>query len=180
MLSIDVQSSSRRVVDPVRMNSDLGYRDLRVRRAGQGPIVLVTFPSLACTRQKPEAWTTEGPSAKRSAGYIWRSGTPNDRSLMGQAALARLQISHSAHVRCMHRTGVPQSFSDRERRDLQIRPPSSLIALSMKRLMVGSAQGNGELVADLASQCSRLGELEVMCVRWRLLADKAALAPNES
>jgi hypothetical protein len=45
----------------------------------------------------------------------------------------------------------------------------------MQLLVMGAAQRDGELVADLATQGARLGELQVVGIARRLLADEAGL-----
>ena len=47
-------------------------------------------------------------------------------------------------------------------------------------MVMGSAQGDGELVADLASQGPWLSKFEVMCISGGLLADQTTLAADES
>src|SRR4051794_11821233 len=49
----------------------------------------------------------------------------------------------------------------------------------MQRLVVRSTKRYRELVTDLASQGSRLREVEMMRIAWRLLADKAGLVADE-
>jgi hypothetical protein len=45
----------------------------------------------------------------------------------------------------------------------------------MKLAMMGATEGNGELVADLAPQCLRLGEADVMGIGRGGAADKTGL-----
>jgi hypothetical protein len=45
--------------------------------------------------------------------------------------------------------------------------------------MVGAAKGNGELVADAATQRVRLGKSQVVGIRWRAPAHKAGLRGYE-
>ena len=48
----------------------------------------------------------------------------------------------------------------------------------MKLSMVDSAEGNGELVANLASHGTCLSKTKVMGVRWGTAADQTGLIPN--
>lgn len=79
----------------------------------------------------------------------------------------------------MDRAGIPKLLRDRKGRNLQVGPPGPFVAVSVQRLMMGSAKRDGELVADFASQCSWLGELKVMRVGGGLLADETPLAADE-
>ena len=51
--------------------------------------------------------------------------------------------------------------------------------MTMQVLMVGAAEGYGELIADLPAQGSRLRKLQVMGIRGGLSTDQAVLLTNK-
>jgi hypothetical protein len=51
--------------------------------------------------------------------------------------------------------------------------------MAMQLLMVVAAQRHGELVADLASERSRLREFQVVGITWNATADQAGLRCDE-
>ena len=60
-----------------------------------------------------------------------------------------------------------------------VAPPDGFIAAAMHLAVMPPAQRNRELVADLAAQGSRLGELQMMGIARNLPADEAGLLPDE-
>ncbi len=54
-------------------------------------------------------------------------------------------------------------------------PPVLFAACGMKRAVMGEADGNGPLIADLACQGSRLGMPDVVGMAWSSIADQAGL-----
>jgi hypothetical protein len=52
----------------------------------------------------------------------------------------------------------PQRASLRQRINSNFLPPRSFVAMPMDLAMMSSAQGDGELVTDLAAKCSALGK----------------------
>jgi len=64
--------------------------------------------------------------------------------------------------------------------NLEIGPPRGLVAIAMQVEMVISAQWYGEFVADLASERSRLGKFEVVCIAGRASADKTRLRSTKA
>ncbi len=54
-------------------------------------------------------------------------------------------------------------------------PPCDFIAATVDLAMMPSAQGHGELIADLATECPCLGEAQMMWVGWPATADKTRL-----
>src|SRR5262249_43447798 len=69
----------------------------------------------------------------------------------------------------------PQCLGDAQGRDLLVRPPGLLIALPVQRLMMGAAQGDGELIADLATERLGLSEFQMVGIARGLLAHEAGL-----
>ena len=69
----------------------------------------------------------------------------------------------------------PQLFGDLERLDLSLVPPGDLVAGLMQLAMMATAEGNGELIADLETKGARLGEAEVMRVARLPAADQTGL-----
>jgi hypothetical protein len=67
----------------------------------------------------------------------------------------------------------PKVPGDFEGRDLEIGPPRDLIPKEVQVTMVIAAQRHGELVAHLATERTRLGEFEVVCIAGRASAHKA-------
>jgi hypothetical protein len=54
-------------------------------------------------------------------------------------------------------------------------PPSGFVTTAMHLALVPSAQRHGELIADLAPECSGLGKAQMMRVRRAAAADKTRL-----
>jgi hypothetical protein len=52
----------------------------------------------------------------------------------------------------------PQHTSQRQRINSNFLPPRSFVAVPMDLAMMSAAQGDSELVTDLAAKCSALGE----------------------
>ena len=67
----------------------------------------------------------------------------------------------------LKQTGFPQSLRHLSRRDLNVSPPGGLVTVAMQLLMMLTAERHGKLVADLASERSRLGKFEVMSIAGR-------------
>nr|WP_244558733.1 hypothetical protein [Bradyrhizobium brasilense] len=63
--------------------------------------------------------------------------------------------------------------------DLQIRPPGPFVSVPMQILVMGAAQRDGVLVADLAAESPWLGELQMVGVARALPADEAGLVPDK-
>ena len=53
---------------------------------------------------------------------------------------------------------LPEPFGDFQRIDLEVLPPRGFVACLVKLAVVGSTERNGEFVADLEPQGSRLGK----------------------
>jgi hypothetical protein len=77
-------------------------------------------------------------------------------------------------------TFLPQPLSDRQCIDIQIFPPSHLIAGLMQLPMMTSAKGYSELVADFETQGSRLGKPQMMRIGRLPAADETGLRGHES
>jgi len=58
--------------------------------------------------------------------------------------------------------------------------PCGFIATAMHLAMVPSAQGHGELIADLATERPGLGKAQMMRVRWAAAADQTRLLGHVS
>ncbi len=69
----------------------------------------------------------------------------------------------------------PKTSGDLERFDLEILPPSHLIAGLMQLPMMTAAEGDGELVADLEADGSGLRKAQVMRIARLPPADEARL-----
>src|SRR5271163_4741700 len=54
-------------------------------------------------------------------------------------------------------------------------PPSGLIAVSVELAMMPPAQGDGELIADLAAKCTGLRKAQVVGIAGLAATDKAGL-----
>jgi hypothetical protein len=59
-------------------------------------------------------------------------------------------------------------------------PPDAFVAATVRVAMVQSANGNGELVADLAPHRPLLCELDVVGIRGRSTADETRLSGHKS
>jgi hypothetical protein len=77
------------------------------------------------------------------------------------------------------RASLPQLLGDRYRRDLHVGAPGFFVAVPMQILVMSTAERHRELVADLASQGSRLGDLKVVRVRGCLFANQTRLPSHE-
>ncbi len=58
-------------------------------------------------------------------------------------------------------------------------PPVHFAAGGMQRAVMGEADGDGPLIADLARQSPRLGVPDVVGVAWPAIADQAVLRGHE-
>jgi hypothetical protein len=67
----------------------------------------------------------------------------------------------------------PQCPSRERRIHASFPPPTSLVAATVGFAMVSSAQGDGELIADLPAKRAALGKSQVMSVGWLPPADQA-------
>ena len=72
-------------------------------------------------------------------------------------------------------TLFPKTFCDLQCIDLQVLPPSNLIASLMQLSMVTAAERHGELIADLEADRPRLRKPQMMWVGWLPPADQARL-----
>src|SRR3712207_4876866 len=75
---------------------------------------------------------------------------------------------------------TPELFSDGQWADVQGRPPRLLIRLPVELAMVGAAERDRELVADLAAQRDRLGDADVVRVGRSAPAHDAGLLADEA
>jgi hypothetical protein len=78
----------------------------------------------------------------------------------------------------------PEPSGDLERVDAGLTPPRALVAGAMHRTMMPATEWDRELIADLAAECTRLREPEVVGVaglaaaqETRLLGDVAQVLP---
>ena len=69
----------------------------------------------------------------------------------------------------------PKLFGSFDRVDFVSFPPRNLIASLMKLPMMPAAKRNGELIADLETDCPRLRKTQMMRVGWLPPADQARL-----
>src|SRR5450432_2569486 len=74
---------------------------------------------------------------------------------------------------------TPERQSDRDWIDFSLSPPCRLVATPMQFLMMEPADGNGELVADLASQSAGLGKAQMMGIGGKAATKEAGLAGDE-
>ena len=72
----------------------------------------------------------------------------------------------------------PQHAGSGGRIDTGLLPPGDFIATAMHLAMVSPAERYGELVADLAAKCQRLGKAQMMSIRGTPAADQARLLGN--
>ena len=70
---------------------------------------------------------------------------------------------------------LPKTTRDLERIDLQILPPSDLVASLMELPMVTAAKRNGELITDLETDRARLRKTQMVWIGWLSPADKTGL-----
>lgn len=75
----------------------------------------------------------------------------------------------------MDQAGLPKLACHVGGDDLHIGPPRHLVALTMQIVVMVATQGHSELVADLATERVGLGELQMVGVARRSLADQARL-----
>src|SRR5580704_4809497 len=69
---------------------------------------------------------------------------------------------------CAIEPGVPpQPICNRQRIDLDLVPPCSLVALPVQFAVMEAAHRDGELVADLAAERPRLGKTQMVSIDWR-------------
>ena len=59
--------------------------------------------------------------------------------------------------------------------DTGLVPPRGFVTAAMHLAMMSSAKGHGELVADLAAQCRRLGKSQMMRISGAPATDQARL-----
>jgi hypothetical protein len=83
-----------------------------------------------------------------------------------------LRIVHIdfSHFRAIRPRMLPEFKRDRERVDLNPFPPLDFVAMIVELAMMRTADRNREFVANLATQSSRLGEAQMVSVRWRTSA----------
>jgi len=74
----------------------------------------------------------------------------------------------------------PQPERDRNRIDIDPRPPRRLVAVAMQFAMVRTTDGDRVFIADLSSERAGLGESKMMWVGRRAAAHDAGLARRES
>ena len=70
---------------------------------------------------------------------------------------------------------LPKCFGDLQRLDREPLPPGDFVAGLMQLPVMTTAQGHGELIADLEADGSRLGEAQVMGIGRLPAADEARL-----
>ena len=61
-----------------------------------------------------------------------------------------------------------------------ITPPGRFIAAAVYVAMVPAAQWDGELVADLSTECSALRKAEMMGIGWSAAANQAGMLGDRS
>ena len=74
----------------------------------------------------------------------------------------------------------PQVASVPQRINGGLAPPFRFIAVAMQFKMMAAAQGNGEFIADLATECAALGKAQVMGVARRTPADQTGLLRHKA
>src|SRR4030081_2378846 len=74
---------------------------------------------------------------------------------------------------------LPKLPSLLDRGNLNVGPPSDLVAMAVQIAMMFAAQWNGEFIADLSSEGSWLRKFEMMRIARRALADQARLRRDE-
>src|SRR4051812_15080922 len=74
---------------------------------------------------------------------------------------------------------LPKPVGDRQRIDIDALPPCRLVTVSVQFPVMGTAYRNGELVADLAAECSRLGEPQMVGIGRLAATDQAGLGGYE-
>ena len=74
---------------------------------------------------------------------------------------------------------LPKTTCDLDRIDLQILPPSDLVAGLMELPMVAAAKRNGELITDLETDRPGLREAQVMRIGWLSPAYQTRLGGHE-
>ena len=79
----------------------------------------------------------------------------------------------------MYRARSPQLLGYLQRFSLEIGPPTSLVAVPMEIVVVGTAERNGKLVAYFAAQGPWLSILHMMCITGRPFANYAGLRSYE-
>ena len=79
----------------------------------------------------------------------------------------------------MNRTHLPQFPGNRQRFDLDVAPPRFFVAVPMQFLVMDAAEGDGELIADLATERPLLGKPDVMGISGRLLTNQTWLPSHE-
>ena len=73
----------------------------------------------------------------------------------------------------------PQRLCGGKRIEAVARPPGPFVTDVVELPVMGAAQRHGELVTDLAAECSRLGKAQVMWIGRATAADEAGLAGDE-
>ena len=69
----------------------------------------------------------------------------------------------------------PEPLGDGEGDDPHVVPPGAFIAVAVQLAVMISAERHGELIADLDTECFRLGEANVMGLSQDAVADDAWL-----
>jgi hypothetical protein len=67
----------------------------------------------------------------------------------------------------------PQRSGHSRRINPELLPPVGLIAAAVSLAMVSATQRDGELVADLTTECAALGKAQVVGIRGLPAADQA-------
>ena len=87
---------------------------------------------------------------------IWSGSLPRSAVLRARDSLQRPRFA-------------PKLFGNSACIHPHFRPPGFLVSSVVEFTMVDAAQGHGELVTDLAAECSRLRKAEVMRIREALI-----------
>ena len=74
---------------------------------------------------------------------------------------------------------LPEPQRNWERIDVELLPPCGLITRAMKLAVMDPANRNDELVAHSVAKRTRLGEREVMRIRWCAAAHKTGLPQHK-
>ena len=75
---------------------------------------------------------------------------------------------------------LPKTTGNFERVDVPLLPPRLLLSRGVDVVVMGSAKWNGELIADLQAEPSRLRIAHMVRVRGRASADETRLARDEA
>ena len=103
-------------------------------------------------------------------------------ALAGQVRAARnrnLRADARRRTRPIRARAPPEREGDRHGIEVDPGPPRDLIAVAMQLAMMQAAQGNRELVADLAPERARLGKAQMVRLGGRAAANEAWLPGDE-